>query len=197
MDEQARLRRLWKRLLEPIDWEAVAVEWWVNVSSRWTRKGDKQPADMVAARQAARARNAKARRKAALEERIRARRQERAAKVQAGTSGPTAAILCAIEPGQWVTRPELRRRTGADYDSIKGAVLRMVRAGLLEQRDTGRRVTWRKGVPIDQQRDRPSSREFGLTARGRAARAYWMAEREKKTAPCGAVVGEEGFGGFG
>lgn len=172
-----RLARLWKRWLEPIDWEAVAVERWVNVSSRWTRKGDKRPKEDVARKMESQRRNKRRRRREATEAAAARRKAAWEARVLPRGEA-TGRLLASLRPNAWHSRPEIRDASGLKYGSVKGLTCKLVEIGLLDRRDTGRRPVFRKGLPVNFQLDRPAQCEFRLTARGRAARAWWLAQKE-------------------
>lgn len=162
---------LWREWTRPIDWDAVVVEQWARKSSRYTRKGDKRSAEDLEKIRKAKARNKRQRQRAALERAEAARRARVAAKGHKARGEARLAVLEAIAGGA-DTLPRIRDASAVDYGTVKGLVYALEREGAARRAATGRRVTYRKGLPIDVQLERPAAFRWVLTPQGQAELAW-------------------------
>lgn len=164
-------RGLWHYLknLPPIDWEALAFE-----HQQKFRYGQKGPQPVEWNRKAHEVRRVNTRRRQKAAEKAARRRlwQER---IQGHTTRGTldAALLGAMEPGQWYGRPDIRVLSGAKRNSVHARLGRYERDGWVER---ARNPDWtptetpRGAIGHFRPNDRPPEWLFRLTPLGEAVR---------------------------
>lgn len=155
--------------LPPIDFAALAER--KRDACRWTKKGDKRPRADVEKAMAARAAN------------VRRRQEEASARQWVAIEADRrparerfidARILCAMEPGHWYARVDIRDLSGAKYDSVKARVMLYVKRGWVERAENPvyEPTVYQAGVSIDWQRRGCDIRWlYRLTPAGEAKRA--------------------------
>jgi hypothetical protein len=155
--------------LPPIDFAVLAER--KRDACRWTKKGDKRPRADVEKAMAARAAN------------VRRRQEEASARQWVAIEADRrparerfidARILCAMEPGHWYARVDIRDLSGVKYDSVKARVVLYMNRGWLERAENPDYVPveYRKGVPVHiAARGRAPQYLYRLTPAGEAKRA--------------------------
>lgn len=131
--------------LPPIDFAALAER--KRDACRWTKKGDKRPRADVEKQWAAYRENRRRRQEAAAEKfmaPIEAERKRRRAPRLDGI------LLCAMTPGHWYARPDIRDLSGVKCDSVKAMVAKFLARGWIERVENPdyAPTKYQKGVPI-------------------------------------------------